>query len=91
MRCGNGDEAPGGGSTGGRRPGGGNGPSEPRLPGVRVEIARRLPAPLRPARLVAVAALPRSPAGKVDLSALAELSEPPDERPPAPRCRWRAR
>ncbi len=60
-------------------------PGEATLPGVRAEIARRLPAPLRPARLAAVTALPRSPAGKVDLSALAELSGPPDARPPAHR------
>jgi amino acid adenylation domain-containing protein len=57
-------------------------PDAPALSAVRAEVARRLPSPLRPARLTAVAALPRSPAGKVDLSALREVP-PQDERPGA--------
>ncbi len=53
---------------------------EAALPGIRSEAAQRLPAALRPARLAAVAALPRSPSGKVDLSALQEIPSPPSGR-----------
>jgi amino acid adenylation domain-containing protein len=56
------------------------------LSAVRQEAARRLPAPLRPARLAAAAALPRSPSGKVDLSALQEAS-PVSDGPPDPVLR----
>ncbi|WP_190109199.1 non-ribosomal peptide synthetase [Streptomyces cinnamoneus] len=47
---------------------------------LRDFLARRLPAPLVPARLQRIAALPLSPNGKIDRTALAGLAVPP---PPA--------
>ena len=50
-----------------------DGTAEGSLGSVRAEAARSLPAWLRPARFTAVAALPRTGAGKLDLAALQEI------------------
>ncbi len=51
---------------------------------VRAEIARGLPAYLRPSSLTAVDALPRTEAGKLDLRALREIPAAGPEPPPIP-------
>ncbi len=58
-----------------------DGTAEGSLGSVRAEAARSLPAWLRPSRFTAVAALPRTGAGKLDLAALREI--PPEAEVPA--------
>ncbi|EUA18376.1 putative nonribosomal peptide synthetase [Mycobacterium xenopi 3993] len=66
---------------------------------VRAHIARRLPAYMVPARIIAVDAMPLTPHGKLDTEALlAAAGDPPEPgagagraRPPIPSERWRPR